>query len=207
MSCVSSLPKRPDAAVPAHMRGIRCYEPRMRLLFGIESAALAHAADGRVLDPLNLAYQRDVDGCVDACFVWRAAIYDAFMSGQSIGLASNDQSKCFDRFQFGVQLLQLRLFYQPTGPADSPLLRFHRECMRSASARVRLPNTPKLGPRISVDGGAPPRNQRGVRSRERICGRHAPRRCTSTRAHDSLPLLGTGSNTSRTPPHAGNGLC
>ena len=27
--------------------------------------------------------------------------------------------------------------------------------MRSASARVRLPNTPKLGPRISVDGGAP----------------------------------------------------
>ena len=155
MSCVSSLPKRPDAAIPAHMRGIRCYEPRMRLLFGIESAALAHAADGRVLDPLNLAYQRDVDGCVDACFVWRAAIYDAFRSGQSIGLASNDQSKCFDRFQFGVQLLQLRLFYQPTGPADSPLLRFHRECMRSASARVRLPNTPKLGPRISVDGGAP----------------------------------------------------
>ena len=108
-----------------------------------------------MLDPLNLAYQRDVDGCVDACFVWRAAIYDAFKSGQSIGLASNDQSKCFDRFQFGVQLLQLRLFYQPTGPADSPLLRFHRECMRSASARVRLPNTPKLGPRISVDGGAP----------------------------------------------------
>ena len=127
----------------------------MRLLFGIESAALAHAADGRVLDPLNLAYQRGVDGCVDACFVWRAAIYDAFKSGQGIGLASNDQSKCFDRFQFGVQLLQLRLFYQPTGPADSPLLRFHRECMRSASARVRLPNTPKLGPRISVDGGAP----------------------------------------------------
>ena len=103
MSCVSSLPKRPDAAVPAHMRGIRCYEPRMRLLFGIESAALAHAADGRVLDPLNLAYQRDIDGCVDACFVWRAATYDAFKSGQSIGLASNDQSKCFDHFQFGVQ--------------------------------------------------------------------------------------------------------
>ena len=25
MSCVSSLPKRPDAATPAHMRGIRCY--------------------------------------------------------------------------------------------------------------------------------------------------------------------------------------
>jgi len=88
----------------------------MRLLFGIESAALARAADGRVLDPMNLAYQRDVDGCVDACFVWRAAIYDAFKSGQSIGLASNDQSKCFDRFQFGVQLLQLRLFYQPRGP-------------------------------------------------------------------------------------------
>ena len=58
MSYVSSLPKRPDAATPAHMRGIRCYEPRMRLLFGIESAALAHAADGRrVLDPLNLAWQ------------------------------------------------------------------------------------------------------------------------------------------------------
>ena len=93
----------------------------MRLRFGIESAALAHAADGRVLDPLSLAYQRDIDGCVDACFVWRAAIYDAFRSGQSIGLASNDQSKCFDRFQFGVQLLQLRIFYQPTGSADSPL--------------------------------------------------------------------------------------
>ena len=105
MPFVSSLPKRPDAAIPTHMRGIRCYEPRMRLLFGIEPAALAHAADGRVLDPLNLAYQRDVDGCVDACFVWRAAVYDAFRSGQSIGLASNDQSKCFDRFQFGVQLL------------------------------------------------------------------------------------------------------
>ena len=69
MSCVSSLPKPPDAAISAHMRGIRCYEPRMRLLFGIESAALAHAADGRVLDPMNLAYQRDVDGCVDDCFV------------------------------------------------------------------------------------------------------------------------------------------
>ena len=27
--------------------------------------------------------------------------------------------------------------------------------MRSASARVRLPDTPKLGPRIGVDGGAP----------------------------------------------------
>ena len=81
----------------------------MRLLFGIESAALAHAADGQVLDPLNLAYQRDVDGCADACFVWRAAVYDAFRSGQSVDLASNDQSKCFDRFQFGVQLLQLRL--------------------------------------------------------------------------------------------------
>ena len=135
MSCASSLPKRPDAAIPAHMRGIRCYEPRMRLLVGIESAALARAADGRVLDPLKLANQRDVDGCVDACFMWRAAIYDAFRSGQSIGLASNGQSKCFDRFQFGVQLLQLRLFYQPTGSADSPLLRFHRECMRSASAR------------------------------------------------------------------------
>jgi hypothetical protein len=27
--------------------------------------------------------------------------------------------------------------------------------MRSASARVRLPNTSQLGPRISVDGGAP----------------------------------------------------
>ena len=50
----------------------------MRLLFGIESAASAHAADGRVLDPLNLAFQRDVDGCVDASLVWRAAIYDAF---------------------------------------------------------------------------------------------------------------------------------
>ena len=60
---------------------------------------------------MNLAYQRDVDGCVDACFVWRAAIYDAFKSGQSICLASNDQSKCFDRFQFGVQLLQLRLVW------------------------------------------------------------------------------------------------
>ena len=120
-----------------------CYEPRMRLLFGIEPAALVHAADGRVLDPLNLAYQRDVDGCVDACFVWRAAVYGAFLPGQSIGLASNDQSKCFDRFQFGVQLLQLRLFYQPTGPADSPLLRFHRECTRSASARVRLSDTSK----------------------------------------------------------------
>ena len=93
MSCVSSLPKRPDATTPAHMRGIRCYEPRMRLLFDIEPSALAHAADGRVLDPLNLAYQRDVGGCVDACFVWRAAIYDASLSGQSIGLASNDQSK------------------------------------------------------------------------------------------------------------------
>ena len=68
-----------------------------------------------MLDPLNLAYQRDVGGCVDAaCFVWRAAIYDAFRSGQSIGLASNDQSKCFDRFQFGVQLLQLRLLYLGT---------------------------------------------------------------------------------------------
>ena len=145
MSCVSSLPKRPGAATPAHMRGTRCYEPRMRLLFGIESAALAQAAGGRVLDQLNLAYQRDVDGCVDACFVWRAAIYDAFRSGQSIGLASNDQSKCFDRFQFGVKLLQLRLLYQPTGPADSLLLRFHRGCMRSASARVRHPNTHKLG--------------------------------------------------------------
>ena len=155
MSCASSLPKRPDAVTPAHMRGIRGYEPRMRLLFGIEPAALAHAADGRVLGPMNLAYQRDVGGCVDVSFVWRVAIYDAFLSGQSAGLASNDQSKCFDRFQFGVQLLQLRLFYQPTGPADSPLLRFHRECMRSASSRVRLPNTSKLGPRVSVDGGAP----------------------------------------------------
>ena len=88
--------------------------------------------------------------------MWRAAIYDAFRSGQSIGLASNDQSKCLDRFQLGVLLLQLRLLYQPTGPADSPLLlRFHRECMRSASARIRLPNTSKLGPRIGVDGGAP----------------------------------------------------
>ena len=48
MSCVSMLPKRPDATTPAHMR----------LLFGIESAALAHAEDGRVLDSLNLAYQR-----------------------------------------------------------------------------------------------------------------------------------------------------
>ena len=56
--------------------------------------------------------------------MWRAAIYDAFRSGQSIGLASNDQSKCFGRFQFGVQLLQLRLLYEPTGPADSPLLRY-----------------------------------------------------------------------------------
>ena len=54
----------------------------MRLLFGIvEPAALAHAADGRVLGPLNLAYQRDVYGCVDACFVRRAAIYDASLSG------------------------------------------------------------------------------------------------------------------------------
>ena len=138
MSCASSLPKRPDATMPAHIRGIRCYEPRMRLLLGIAPASLAHAADGRVPDPLNLAYQRDVDGCVDACFVWHAAIYDAFLSGQSTGLASNDQSKCFGfgRFQFGAQLLQLRLFYQPTGPADSPLLHSHRECMRSASARV-----------------------------------------------------------------------
>ena len=83
MSCVSSLPKRPDAATSAHMRGIRCYEPRMRLLFGIESAALAQAADGRVLDQLNLAYQWNVDGCVDACFVWRAAIYDAFRGSTS----------------------------------------------------------------------------------------------------------------------------
>ena len=46
-------PQRPDAATPAHMRGIRRYEPRMRLLFGIEPAALAHAADGRVLGPLR----------------------------------------------------------------------------------------------------------------------------------------------------------
>ena len=111
MSCVSSIPKRPDAATatPEHMHGIRCYEPHMRLLFGFEPAALVHAADGRVLDPLNLAYQWDVGGCVDASFVWPAAIYDAFRPGQSAGLASNDQSKCFDRFQFGVQLLQLRL--------------------------------------------------------------------------------------------------
>ena len=62
----------------------------------------------------------------------------------------------FSVWRPAVQLLQLRLFYQPTGPADSPLLRFHREFMRSASARVRLPaNTSKLGPRISVGGGAP----------------------------------------------------
>ena len=51
------------------MRGIRCYGPRIRPLFGIESAALSHAADSRVLGPLTLAYQRDVDGCADACFV------------------------------------------------------------------------------------------------------------------------------------------
>jgi hypothetical protein len=34
----------------------------MRLLFGIESAALAHAADGRVLGPLNLAYYPQPQG-------------------------------------------------------------------------------------------------------------------------------------------------
>ena len=134
MSCASSLPKCPDATTPAYMRGIRCYEPRMRLLFGIESAALAHAADGRVLDPLNLAYQRDVDGCVDACFVWRAAIYDASLSGQSIGLASNDQSKCFDISSLASSSsssgssinrlgCQTRRFYAPTESACGlPLL-------------------------------------------------------------------------------------
>ena len=186
MSCVSSLPKRPDAATPAHMRGIQCYDPRMCLLFGIEPAALAHAADGRVLEPLSLAYQRDIGGCVDACFVWRAAIYDTFRSGQSIGLASNDQSKCVDRVQFCVQLLQPRLLYQPTGPAVSPLLRFHRECMWSAFARVRLPNTPKLRPRISVDGGAPQGTKGGCdRANEyaegmlRCCA--LPRACTGPR--------------------------
>ena len=95
--------------------------------------------------------------CVGACFKafgskWRISV----RTEHQARLASNDQSKWFDRFWFGVQLLQLRLVYQPTGPADSPLLRFHRECMRSASASVRrLPNMPKLGPRgISVDGGA-----------------------------------------------------
>ena len=191
------------------MRGIRCYGPRIRPLFGIESAALSHAADSRVLGPLTLAYQRDVDGCADACFVWCAAIYDASRSGQSIGLASNDQSKCFDRFRFGVQLLQLRLLYQPTGPADLLLPRFHRECTRSASARIRLLNTPKLGPRISVDGGAPQGTKGGCdRANEYAEGMPcAAARAHGPTTHDSLLLLGARSDADWPPPHAGDGLC
>ena len=73
---------------------------------------------------LNSDPPRRLESCWQALLLYRLhqhswcttlpAIYDAFRSGQSIGLASNDQSKCFDRFQFGVQLVQLRLLYLGT---------------------------------------------------------------------------------------------
>ena len=111
LACLTALPKIPDAAVAGKTRSIRCFEPTTRLLLNLESRAVADAADGRVHGNMDLAYHPNVDGCVTVYYIYRAAQQDAWRSERGVAFASNDQSKCFDRMQLGIQLLHIRLLY------------------------------------------------------------------------------------------------
>ena len=58
-------------------------------------------------------------GCITVCYIYRAAQQDAWRSKRGVAFASNDQPKCFDRMQLGIQLLHIRLLYQPNADDTS----------------------------------------------------------------------------------------
>ena len=155
LACLTALPKIPDAAIASKTRGIRCFEPTTRLLLNLESRAVAVAADGRVHGNMNLAYKPGVDGCITVCYIYRAAQQDAWRSKRGVAFASNDQSKCFDRMQLGIQLLHIRLLYQPNADDTSQMHRLHSELMRRSAFRVRLPGRkPAVGPPCHITQSA-----------------------------------------------------
>ena len=155
LACLTALPKIPDAAVAGKTRGIRCFEPTTRLLLNLESRAVAEASDGRVHGNMNLAYKPNVDGCITVCYIYRAAQQGAWRSERGVAFASNDQSKCFDRMQLGIQILHIRLLYQPNADDSSQMHQLHSELMRRSAFRVRLPGrTPAVGPPCHITQSA-----------------------------------------------------
>ena len=104
---------------------------------------------------MNLAYQPSVDGCITVYYIYRAAQHDAWRSKRGAAFAFNDQSKCFDRMQLGIQLLHIRLLYQPNADDTSRMHRLHSELMRRSAFRVRLPGrVPAVGPPFHITQGA-----------------------------------------------------
>ena len=104
---------------------------------------------------MNLAYKPNVDGCITVCYIYRAAQLDAWRSKRGVAFASNDQSKCFDRMQLGIQLLHIRLLYQPNADDTSQMHQLHSELMRRSAFRVRLPGrTPAVGPPCHITQSA-----------------------------------------------------
>ena len=89
------------------------------------------------------------------CYIYRAAQQDAWRSKRGVAFASNDYSKCFDRMQLGIQLLLIRLLYQPNADDTSQMHQLHSELMRCSTFRVRLPGCmPAVGPPCHVTQSA-----------------------------------------------------
>ena len=111
----------------------------------------------RTHHPIKLfeAHHPSVDGCITVCYIYRAAQQDAWKSKRGVAFASNDQSKCFDRIQLGIQLLHIRLLYQPNADDTSRMHKLHSELMRRSAFRVRLPGrVPAVGPPCYITQGA-----------------------------------------------------
>ena len=76
-------------------------------------------------------------------------------SKRGVAFVSNGQSKCFDRMQLGIQLLHIRLLYQPNADDTSQMHQLHSELMRRSAFRVRLPGrTPAVGPPCHITQSA-----------------------------------------------------
>ena len=79
----------------------------------------------------------------------------SWRSKRGVAFASNDQSKCFDRMQLGIQLLHIRLLYQPNADDTSQMHQLHSELMRRSAFRVRLPDrVPAVGPPCHITQSA-----------------------------------------------------
>ena len=116
---------------------------------------MTEAAIGRVHSNMNLAYQPGVGRCITVCYIYRATQQVARRSKRGDAFASNDQSKCFDRTQLGIQLLHIRLLYQPNTDDTSRVHKLHSELMRRSAFRVRLPGrVPAVGPPCHITQGA-----------------------------------------------------